>query len=127
MKLRPHHMLCIQKFTGHGYNEAFTAHMTSIVSKLRNSSGNRITITQGCDDLCEKCPHNLDGVCASLDKVALMDSMVLDICGLSYGDKILWTESARKARERIFKTDQFEGICGSCQWFELCKNTEVFE
>ena len=34
MKIRPHHLLCIQKYTGHGYDAAFTAHMTALVSGL---------------------------------------------------------------------------------------------
>ena len=34
MYLRPHHLLCIQKFSGHGYHEDFTSHMQSIVTAL---------------------------------------------------------------------------------------------
>lgn len=34
MNFRPHHLLCIQKFTGHGYNADFTAHMKMIVSEF---------------------------------------------------------------------------------------------
>ena len=50
MNLRPHHLLCIQKFTGHGYNADFTAHMKTIVSELAENP--QITVAQGCDDLC---------------------------------------------------------------------------
>ena len=41
MQLRPHHLLCIQKFTGHGYDEPFTQHMTSIVSALKSHPPDR--------------------------------------------------------------------------------------
>ena len=120
MNLRPHHILCIQKFTGHGYNADFTEHMTSVVSELANNPNAQITITKGCDTLCEACPNNMRGVCASLEKVSLMDSGVLSICDLAYGESVPWTELALKAQKRIFETNEFNNICTGCQWFELC-------
>lgn len=125
MNLRPHHLLCIQKFTGHGYNESFTAHMTSVVSELAGNPMTRIAVTRGCDDLCRMCPNNVDGSCSSLQKAALMDSKVLAACELAAGEKAPWKELADKARERIFETDDFSAICSCCQWFDLCRRTEV--
>ena len=125
MNLRPHHLLCIQKFTGHGYDADFTAHMKRIVSELRDNPETQITLAQGCDDLCSRCPNNLCGVCDSLEKVACMDSAVFHICGLAYGEKVPWATAAGKARERIFETEEFYNICACCQWFELCGRTEV--
>ena len=126
MNLRPHHLLCIQKFTGHGYNADFTAHMKSIVSELTDDSNARITVVQGCDDLCEMCPNNICGSCTSLEKVTLMDNAVLGACNLTYGDNISWIELARKAQKQIFETVEFNNICTCCQWFELCRSTEVY-
>ena len=34
MKLRPHHLLCLQKYTGRGYDGPFTAHMNELVRRL---------------------------------------------------------------------------------------------
>lgn len=121
MNLRPHHLLCIQIFTGHGYNADFTAHMKSIVSELTENPKAEITVTQGCDELCKMCPNNINGVCNSLEKVALMDSDVLDICNLTYGENVLWTKASEKAMELIFETEMFNNICACCQWFELCR------
>ena len=125
MNLRPHHLLCIQKFTGHGYNADFTAHMKSIVSELTVNPETQITVVHGCDDLCKMCPNNIGGVCTSLEKVNLMDSAVLSICDFAYGENVLWTEAAGKAREEIFETEEFHNICACCQWFALCRSTEV--
>lgn len=125
MHLRPHHLLCIQKFTGHGYDADFTAHMKSIVSELSEHPTTQITVTQGCDDLCKMCPNNQNGVCTSLEKVASMDSAVLRICSLTYGETVPWTTAALRARERIFETESFSNICACCQWFDLCRRTEV--
>ena len=126
MELRPHHLLCIQKFTGHGYDADFTQHMNYIVSELRRDPETQITIAQGCYDLCKACPNNINGVCSSLEKVAGMDSSVLDICGLKYSEKTSWSDAADKARKMIFETEKFGYICSSCQWFELCRSMEGF-
>ena len=125
MNLRPHHLLCIQKFTGHGYNADFTAHMKSIVSELTVNPETQITVVHGCDDLCKMCPNNIGGVCTSLEKVTFTDSAVLSICDFAYGENVLWTEAAGKAREEIFETEEFHNICACCQWFALCRSTEV--
>ena len=33
--LRPHHLLCTQGYSGHGYSEAFVEHMNDVVHQLR--------------------------------------------------------------------------------------------
>ena len=125
MNLRPHHALCIQKFTGHGYDEKFTEHMKSVVSELANNRKTQITITQECDDLCKMCPNNVNGVCTSIEKVESLDKAVLDTCGLACNEQILWGDLESRARRSIFETDEFSTICACCQWFELCRDTEV--
>lgn len=126
MNLRPHHLLCIQKFTGHGYNADFTAHIKSIVSELKKNPTTLITVTQGCDDICKICPNNISGICTSPQKTASMDSAFLAICNLAYRENVLWSKAAGKVRERIFKTQEFNNICACCSWYELCRNQEVY-
>ncbi|MCM1529503.1 MAG: DUF1284 domain-containing protein [Alistipes sp.] len=126
MNLRPHHLLCIQKFTGHGYNESFTVHMKSIVSELTDEPMTPITLTRGCDDLCQVCPNNMNDACNSLEKVAIMDDDVLRNCKLAYGEDFPWKYLSAKARKQIFETDEFNKICSCCQWFELCRSTEGY-
>lgn len=125
MNLRPHHLLCIQKFTGHGYNEEFTEHMKKVVAKLTDEPATQITVARGCDDLCQRCPNQVNQACTSLDKVALMDQAVLSICHLAYGESAAWADLAGRARKRIFETDEFRHICADCQWIALCRNTEI--
>lgn len=125
MNLRPHHLLCIQKFTGHGYDEAFTKHLAKIVTLLSDEPKTMITLTCGCDSVCELCPNHRNGTCLSAEKVLQMDNGVIEKCDLTYGATILWSELSRRTREKILESDQFEQICSSCQWHELCKSTEV--
>ena len=125
MDLRPHHLLCIQKFTGHGYDADFTAHMKAIVSTLKENPSTPITLVRGCDVLCQMCPNNQGDRCTSLEKVASMDSAVLRVCSLTDGETSPWIMAALRARKQILETEEFQAVFASCQWFELCRNTEV--
>ena len=123
MKLRPHHLLCLQKYTGKGYDEAFTAHMNGLLGRLTAHPEEEVQLTEGADDLCAACPHNAGGRCDSQEKVTRMDRGVLAAMDLSYGQRDSWGALARRAAERVLSTEEFERICADCQWIELCRNT----
>ena len=149
INLRPHHLLCIQKFTGHGYDEAFTTHMTELVSSFVNEPGRIVKLVSGPDELCSVCPNRLAGRCSSDEKVQRMDGAVLNICGIKAADEAAdateesatrdgsmgetdtavsdtydWRILSKTAAALILHTEQFDKVCGDCQWFELCKNTQ---
>lgn len=126
-ELRPHHLLCVQKFTGHGYDDTFTAHMYHMAWKLRGTPETPIKLIKGGDQLCAVCPNRDGAECRSYDKVKAMDESVLKACGLSYGSTGSWKELSEKAAAAVFGTDEFGNICGGCQWCDLCKNTETSE
>ena len=121
MKLRPHHFMCIQMFTGHGYNTEFTSHMEQIIEMLSDETA--ILIQEGCDEICEKCPNREQNNCRDYDKVRRLDDDVKDACGISYGDKIMWMDISSTVRERILNTELFERICHDCEWYALCRDT----
>lgn len=125
MNLRPHHLLCIQKFTGHGYDAAFTAYMTALVSRLREQPDTAVTLVQGADDLCLYCPHRVGGVCDAEAKTAALDEAVSARCGLSLVETQPWRQCAETARTEILQTDAFHRICACCQWYTLCRRTEA--
>ena len=123
MKLRPHHLLCIQKYTGNGYDRPFAANMEVLLRQLTAQPDTAIQLTEGRDDVCAACPHMVDGKCASEEKVQRMDRDVLAACSLSYEQSDGWRALAASAENKIFQTKQFNEICGPCQWFELCRGT----
>ena len=125
MNLRPHHALCVQKFTGHGYDEAFTRHMTALVRKLREDPDTLVMIISGCDDLCAHCPNCVSGACATLEKVDIMDKAVARLCSAAPGDALPWRELKARARREIFETEEFSRVCGKCEWYKLCLNSEI--
>ncbi len=123
MKLRPHHLLCIQKYTGSGYDEGFVSGMNRIVQRLKTEPDTEIELTDGEEEVCSACPHRTGGRCVSAEKVVPMDRGVLSACGFSFGQTDSWLSLAETAREKVLQTGRFERICANCQWIELCRNT----
>lgn len=119
MNLRYHHLLCIRKFTGHGYDEAFTEFMMQTVEHLRLNPDTPVNLKTSCDDLCEVCPNRCGKLCKTETKVRRMDEAVKERL---HGDILTWQESEADA-QKIF-VSQWEAVCESCTWFSLCTNTE---
>lgn len=124
MHLRPHHLLCIQLFTGRGYDAAFTAHMTEIVSALRRNPMTPVCIESAADDLCAACPRCIGGRCDAAEKTAALDRAVAAQCALTEHSVQPWQTLAASARNEILQSSAFHRICADCQWYQLCAYTE---
>ena len=119
MRLRPHHLMCIQFFTGHGYDERFTSHMKEVIGKLNDDT--KITVIKGCDDICSHCPNMTDNTCTHNDKVSNLDRKVLENMADGSGNELTWKDAFKTVYDNILDTDMFDRICGECEWYELCK------
>ena len=129
IRLRPHHLLCLQTFVGHGYSPDFTKHMTYVKSLLTADPNTAITLVAGPDDLCGHCPNCVDGSCTS-PKPALFDHLV--------AQKLNTTEDTEDAAPKHTDASDspltLHGIpsilhmseqllaecCPYCEWKELC-------
>lgn len=123
MKIRAHHLLCMQGFQGHGYSEDFSKNMAEIINKLDSNPEQTIEITVECDAICSCCPHNIKEKCKNLLfnwKVKLMDRKVLKKLGLEAGTH----DSAKNIFSLVnkrFKTyTDIQEICRNCRWREKC-------
>ena len=56
IRLRGHHLLCIQGFQGYGYSEEFLENMKKIHKKIISNEEN-IQLVTGPDDICKSCPN----------------------------------------------------------------------
>lgn len=137
VRLRPHHLLCLQNFRGNGYSPAFIEKMTEVSGLLgfrsvsaepseekpdsaakKPLSGHCcILLTEGSDDLCESCPNCLEDQCSS-DKPALFDQLVLQASGYKYGQ--LLTGGLENAGFPLMSPELLKACCPGCQWFSLC-------
>lgn len=89
LHLRPHHLLCIQNYRGHGYSPGFHEKMTSVIALLQSADGAAIELTEGADDLCAACPHCRGHACES-ENPARFDKLVCEAAGAAPGSTFLW-------------------------------------
>ena len=128
LHLRPHHLLCLQTFTGRGYSEEFVRHMTLVRDQLIREPLTPVELVSGVDDLCAHCPNNVDGQCTS-DNPALFDSKV---SRKLYSTGIISPDAASKdhpGKRPVLtgipdaleiSSSVLEECCPGCEWKELC-------
>lgn len=122
IKLRPHHLLCLQGFQGHGYSEAFTANMARLHVGARHDVP--VQIVSGIDDICGPCPHHHENICAKSPdaekNVRAIDSKVLSLLGLRDGHADT-AENIFTLVNRVLHTQaDVKDVCGDCAWREKC-------
>ena len=120
IRLRGHHLLCLQGFQGYGYSEEFVLNMTRI-NELRKSNDCTITLTNTPDDICSSCPNLKNNLCENEKQneiIAKMDDEVLSQIEYKneYNSPDLFNEISLK-----FNTlKSLENICNNCKWVEKC-------
>ena len=89
IRLRPHHLLCTQGYSGKGYSTEFVQNMSAIVHSLRNVPGTRIRLVFGSDSLCAHCPHHTaDDLCEAQEKVSRFDRKTVEYFDLHEGEYV---------------------------------------
>lgn len=117
--LRPHHALCIRFFEGKGYSGEFTKHMAKIIKKLQEP-GQLIVLADEEDEICGKCPNYLENGCRQKEKVKGYDERVLEMTGMSCGEKIDFRILWELVEKKIMEAGKFHEICGGCSWAAIC-------
>ena len=122
LKIRAHHILCMQGFQGLGYSRDFTRNMTLICEKIQKNPSFFIKIIIEADSICEYCPNLLDGLCNlemdSLKLISSMDSLVLKSLKMESGSVISSVQLKNLASSLTPK--KVEKICGDCSWRVDC-------
>lgn len=118
LPLRPHHGMCMAYFVGHGYSDAFSAHMAALLEDLTPETP--IRLTTATDAICGPCPNNNEGLCNKPELVAAYDRSVLTLCGLGEGYILSFGCFTRLVQERILASGLRPAICGCCQWNDIC-------
>lgn len=99
IKIRYHHLMCIPRYEGKGYSDAFCSNMQKIKEAIQKDN---YVLVEECDDVCRFCPNNQNGHCIDAKKVNRYDSTV---------------------KQKLEKNEPLSPaeICSDCRWFEICK------
>jgi len=122
MKLRPHHLLCAQGFSGRGYDKAFVENMTGITARLQSDAEAVVDIVFSTDDICSKCPRMLgEDLCVSNEKVKRIDGKVVAYFGIEE-KRYIYQDIIREIKAGM-TSQMMDDICGECEWYPIsaCK------
>lgn len=124
IRLRGHHLLCIQGFQGYGYNRVFIDNISRIISEVEKDPSIEIEVKTACDDICLQCPHRLDDICkkepGADEKIQAMDKKVLEITGLEKGNRYNITEILDTINSSFSNRSDAGPVCGDCEWKKEC-------
>ena len=121
IRLRPHHLLCLQTYAGKGYTPAFTANYDLIAARL--SSGEDIEIVEGPDDICtplltEPDPHCWRDSVTQRDQQAAANLQPL--LKANTGTTITLTAPLLETLRTAFRQGTLRPACMGCEWSDLC-------
>lgn len=121
LKIRPHHLFCIQGFQGYGYSREFNLNLASIIEEIRAFPEINIKIVTGVDCICESCPYNIGGICkveSSENRIMNMDKLTMEKLDLYDGS--VYSASDVLSRTVNLNSEIIIEICGSCSWKTKC-------
>ncbi len=124
IRLRAHHLGCVQGFAGHGYDAPFTARLRAIALSLRNGLSTPIVLVDGIDDVCDACPHR-DGTSCAKDagadaRVRSHDAAFCKALGLpAQGHVTIADVSGRIVRDPSTRR-AIRDACSGCPWTGAC-------
>ncbi|MBI5231717.1 MAG: DUF1284 domain-containing protein [Coriobacteriales bacterium] len=126
VRLRGHHLICLQFFRGEGYSEDFVENLTAALSRLENEPA---TVVEGADDVCAACPSlSADGLCVSdeaggEDEIRLLDALALEGLGVGPGDEVRMTEVRTVLAEDGKLVARWRSVaCEGCEWARVCES-----
>lgn len=123
LKIRAHHLCCIQGFQGFGYSPAFVANMRAVISDLEALPSRPLKLVTNCDAICISCPSKRE--CAVQEsplsrRIKQMDIVVLDKLGLEDGAVLRADEAFKLINLKINSHSDIEDVCGTCKWRQKC-------
>jgi len=132
IKLRGHHLLCLQGYQGYGYDEKFKKNMENVLNKLKES---KIEVVISKDDICSYCPFLKEEKCLlnckgdnsteeeiakSNETIVKMDLNVLKKIAIEKNKIYNADELFNKINNTITNIKDLNGICTGCRWIKEC-------
>ncbi len=122
IRLRAHHLMCVNGFKGHGYSAEYIKNFWKIFYELKNENP-IIEVVDGLDSICNPCPNKGDGICApngksDEDRIQLLDRAYFKTLNLKPGQKLHWSEVLNLIKIKVSE-DDFNKNCEPCSWKKL--------
>ena len=124
LRLRPHHLVCLQFYRGQGYSASYVENLSRVVASAAEGP---VLVVEGQDSVCVACPGLApDGTCldpmAGESEVRRLDRLALAVLGVRVGEEC----SLAHARE-LLEADAIAAgrwrfdACAGCTWEDVCE------
>jgi Uncharacterized conserved protein len=123
LKIRAHHLCCIQGFQGYGYSPVFVANLRAIISEIKAFPSKPLELVSKCDVICASCPSEKE--CTAQESVISrrirnMDLIVMEKLKIKDGVIMEANEAFRLINSRLANASYIEEVCGTCKWRQKC-------
>lgn len=121
ISLRGHHLICLNFFTGEGYNIEFVENLNTIFKRAKNEN---ILVIEGADEVCKKCPFLINNICKDENEITEMDKNAMDLLKI----KIMNTISMHEIRKKLPEVFNlwYRLYCINCIYLKVCSKTSLF-
>jgi len=93
--------------------------MQGIVDRIREDASIEIEVVNGVDDICSKCPYNVENRCNKPGRnVIEFDQVIIDRLKIDIGKK-LESKILLDLVEKRVQPEELSAICKGCEWLEL--------
>lgn len=120
IRLRGHHLLCLQGFQGYGYSKDFVLNMTKI-NELRKSKDCTVILTNEADDICSACPNLKNNLCENENQnetIVKMDNKILS--KLNREEEYNSIDLFNEVYLKFNSLNSVQNICDECKWADKC-------
>lgn len=125
VRLRPHHLVCLQFYRGEGYSDSFIANLDRIFARLADEPA---LVVGGADDVCGFCPElDSDSVCASESaggesEIGRIDALACCVLDVKPGERITLAEARVRLADDAFAVGRWRAeACDGCAWESVCE------
>lgn len=122
MKLRPHHILCVQFLPEGNFErgDVFKEMDAKVREVMVRHDETLIEVTEGVDELCGLCPDCVGGRCVNRygdeDSVRKWDARIISGLGISYDEKM----RVKDLRSLIRQKAPLAFCRDRCPWRSVC-------
>ncbi len=123
LKIRAHHLCCIQGFQGYGYSPVFVANLRAVISDIKAFPSRPLELVSECDVICFACPSKSE--CTAQEstishRIRSMDLVVMEKLKIKEGTIMEADEAFSLINSQLANASDIDDVCGTCKWRQKC-------
>ena len=121
IRIRAHHLLCIPRFKGGGYNKEIRGKIFNIQKEIKNNK--KIKVISECDEICKSCPFKNNNKCEKeqgINKnIKIQDKKVLRSLKIK-NNSIINAQDIINLSIGSIDNKELVNICKGCDFLQSC-------